>query len=85
MALLQAVAALVVVLGLVVLAGRGARRYWPGAAAAQDGTALRLRATLVLDSRRRIHLVETDRGAVLVLTGGGQDQLVRLNGPAERA
>jgi flagellar biogenesis protein FliO len=70
-----AVAALAAVLALIVLAGRIARARLP----AQQGTpALHLRASLALDARRRLHLLETAHGDVLVLTGGAQDRLLAL-------
>jgi flagellar biogenesis protein FliO len=72
---LQAGASLVAVLALVLLAGAAARKRWPGAAIPQDSHALRLRATLVLDARRRLYLVESPAGAALILTGGGRDQI----------
>lgn len=66
-------AALAAILALIVLAGRLARTRLMS----QSTTAaLRLRASLALDTRRRLHLVETDAGAVLVLTGGTRDQLL---------
>jgi flagellar biogenesis protein FliO len=72
-AMAEAAAALVAVLAMIVLAGRVAR----GRLGAAGGSpALRLRATLALDTRRRLHLVETDGGAVLVLTGGTGDQIL---------
>jgi flagellar biogenesis protein FliO len=69
----EAVAALVAVLAMIVLAGRVARLR---TGQAGGSPALRLRATLALDTRRRLHLVETDSGQVLVLTGGGSDRLL---------
>ncbi len=80
---MQAGLALAAVVGLVLLAGAGARRAWPGTAR-QDG-ALRVRASLALDGRRRLHLVESPGGQVLVLTGGAGDQMLVLppaGGPA---
>ncbi len=64
------------VLALVALAGWAARLRAIGSAAQLEAGALRLRATLALDTRRRLHLVETERGTVLVLVGGPQDLLV---------
>jgi flagellar biogenesis protein FliO len=78
MAELQAAASLVAVLAVVLLAGLAARRAWPGAVPAHDASALRLRATLALDARRRLHLVDTAQGAALVLTGGTADLIVLL-------
>ena len=76
--ILQAVASLAAVVACVALAGWAARRqlarggHVPGA----THPALRLRATLALDPRRRLHLVETDHGSALVLTGGTRDQIL---------
>ncbi len=74
----QAGAALCVVVALVLLAGRVARRRWPGAARPPEPGALRLRATLSLDARRRVHLLDAPGGAVLILTGGPNDALLTL-------
>ena len=75
---LQDGAALVTVIALVLLTGYAARRGAAAAALPPGSGLLRLRARLALDARRRLHLVETPCGAVLVLTGGGQDLLVTL-------
>ncbi len=75
---LQAGLSLAAVVGLVLLAGLAARRYrpaWPGSA---EPGALRLRATLAVDARRRLHLVDTPHGAALILTGGAGDCLAVL-------
>jgi hypothetical protein len=73
-----AVAALGVVIVLILLAGRAAR-LMPALRRADGGAAIRLRATLALDGRRRLHLVEADGHQALVLTGGGQDVLLAWN------
>jgi flagellar biogenesis protein FliO len=78
-AVAEAGAALAAVLAMIVLAGRLARH---GAGATAGTPALRLRATLALDTRRRLHLVETESGQVLVLTGGGSDRLLPWRGTA---
>ncbi len=83
MAVVQAGLALAAVVGLVLLAGAGARRAWPVQARGQDGM-LRLRGSLPLDARRRVHLLDTPGGLVLVLTGGTGDRMVVLP-PAARA
>ncbi len=74
----QAVAALCVVIALVMLAGLLARRAWPGARPPPGPNALRLRASLAVDGRRRLHLIEAPGAAVLVLTGGASDVLLAL-------
>ncbi len=80
----QAGLALAAVVVLVLLAGAGARRAWPGPARGQPG-ALRLCASLALDARRRVHLVETPAGLVLVLVGGTGDHMLVLAPPMGRA
>jgi flagellar biogenesis protein FliO len=72
--LLQAVASLAAVLALILLAGWAARRR--GLAPGTNPQALRLAATLALDTNRRLHLVQTEAGPVLVLTGGSADRLL---------
>ena len=74
--LAEVVAALLAVLAGVVLAGRVARARGFGMAAAVPG--LRLRGTLALDTRRRLHLVDINQTSVLVLTGGTHDQLLTV-------
>ena len=74
----QAGAALTVVVALVLLIGLVARRAWPGARPPPEPGALCLRATLALDARRRIHLLDAQGGAVLVLTGGATDTILAL-------
>jgi hypothetical protein len=81
MAFLQACISLGGVVALVLLAGVAARRFSAKAGLKQDPTACQLTATLTLDAKRRVHLLETRHGAVMVLTGGGADQLLML--PAE--
>ena len=71
---LQAAFSLAAVLALVLLTGWAARRRLP--AAGTDPSALRLAATLRLDAQRRLHLVETAGGQLLVLTGGGADRML---------
>jgi hypothetical protein len=65
-----------VVLALVALAGWAARLRAVSAGVHLEAGVLRLRATLALDAHRRLHLVETDRGTVLVLVGGTHDVMV---------
>jgi flagellar biogenesis protein FliO len=68
-------AALGVVVLMIVVAGRAARLL-PALRRADGNAAIRLRGTLALDARRRLHLVEVDGRHALVLTGGGQDVLL---------
>lgn len=42
----------------------------------QSTKALRLCETLPLDPKRRIHLLECDGNKLLVMTGGGSDQVI---------
>jgi len=72
--ILTAVAALAAVIAGILLAGRAAqqaRRIRPGA-----GRRLVLREALALDRTRRLHLVACDGRDLLLLTGGGADQVV---------
>jgi flagellar protein FliO/FliZ len=61
------------VVALVLLAGRLARR---AGLAPQGGGRLRIEETVALDARRRLVLVRCDGRALLLLTGGAQDQVV---------
>jgi len=73
--LLSALAALLIVLGLIWLASRGARiaGFTPRLA---KGRVLRVQDCIALDSRRRLHLVACGERDVLLLTGGGTDIVV---------
>jgi flagellar biogenesis protein FliO len=71
---MQAGASLAAVLALVLLAARIVRLR--GLAPGTDAHALHLAATLALDTRRRLHLVHTDDGDLLVLTGGANDNML---------
>ena len=75
--ILTAVLSLIVVVGLILGAGRIARAGFlnlkprlPG------GHRIALVQVLALDPRRRLHLVRCDNRHLLVLTGGGQDIVV---------
>ena len=70
---MTAAGALVAVAGLVLLAGHLARRA--GFAPSGAGR-LRMEAALALDARRRLVIVRCDGRALLLLTGGPQDQVV---------
>lgn len=71
---LTAAAALGAVLGIILLVGRGVRafRLTPNLA----GRRLRLRESLALDRTRRLQVVSCDGRDLLLLTGGGSDQVV---------
>ena len=73
-AVLTAGAALGAVLGIIVLAGRGARMLRLAKPAA--GRRIVLREALALDRTRRLQLVACDGRELLVLTGGGTDQFM---------
>ncbi len=77
-ALLQAIlttgAALGAVVGLIVLAGRGARML--RLARPSAGRRIVLREALALDRTRRLHLVACDGRELLLLTGGQTEQVV---------
>jgi flagellar protein FliO/FliZ len=73
-AILTAGAALGAVLGIIVLAGRGARML--RLAQPTVGRRLILREALALDRTRRLHLVACDGRELLLMTGGGTDQFV---------
>jgi flagellar protein FliO/FliZ len=71
---MTAAAALIAVVALILLAGRLARRA--GLAPRAGNCRLRLEEALPLDARRRLLLVRCDGRALLLLTGGAQDQVV---------
>lgn len=73
-AILTAGAALGAVLGIIVLAGRGARML--RLARPTTGRRLILGEALTLDRTRRLQLVTCDGRDLLLLTGGGTDQVV---------
>lgn len=73
-AILTAAAALGAVLGIIVLAGRGARMLRLARPIA--ARRLTLLEALPLDRTRRLHLVACDGRELLLLTGGGTDQVV---------
>ena len=82
--ILLAVGALVLVLGLILLAQRAARLSGLVPRAAGGGR-LALVEAVALDPRRRLALVRCDDRHVLVLTGGTQDVVVGWVEPAPAA
>lgn len=70
---ITAAASLAGVVALILLAGRLARRT---GLAPQGNGRLRVEETIALDARRRLLLVRCDGRALLLLTGGAQDQVV---------
>lgn len=70
---ITAAAALAGVVALILLAGRLAQR---AGLAPQASGRLRVEETVALDARRRLVLVRCDGRALLLLTGGAQDQVV---------
>lgn len=77
--LISPVAALAGVIALVLLAARWARSS--GLAPAGAGRRLTLLDTLAIDRARRLTLVRCDGREVLLLVGGGRDQVI-WSGPA---
>lgn len=73
MGVITAIGALGAVLALILLAGRLARR---AGIAPPSGGRLRLEESLAIDARRRLVLIRCDERGLLLLTGGGQDQVV---------
>ena len=69
--LFRAAASLAAVVVMAMLAGRLLRGRL--SLPSQQPGALCLRTTLALDTRRRLHLVDTEAGTVLILTGGATD------------
>jgi len=72
--ILTAAAALGAVLGIIVLAGRGARMLRLNRPT--TGRRLVLSEALALDRTRRLQLVLCDGRELLLLTGGSADQVV---------
>ncbi|MBR0649327.1 hypothetical protein GXW78_06615 [Roseomonas terrae] len=70
---ITAAGALIGVLALILLAGNLARRT---GLAPRPGTRLHIEETIALDARRRLVLVRCDGRALLLMTGGAQDQVV---------
>ncbi len=77
--ILMAGAALGAVLGIIVLAGRGARML--RLARPVTGRRLALREVLPLDRTRRLHLVSCDGREFLLLLGANTEQVVARLGP----
>lgn len=74
---LIAAAALAGVVALLLLLGRAARAFGLGGAAPRGGPRrLVLQDSLAIDPKRRLVLVRCDGRDVLLLTGGGADQVV---------
>ncbi len=74
---LLAAAALAGVVALLLLLGRAARAFGLGTAAPRGGPKrLVLQDCLAIDPKRRLVLVRCDGRDVLLLTGGGADQVV---------
>ena len=82
--ILSAIAALLAVLILIWLAGRMARVGGLARRPASGGS-LAVQDVLVLDARRRLHLIRCEERRVLVLTGGAQDVVVGWLEPGDRA
>jgi flagellar protein FliO/FliZ len=72
---LTAAVTLVAVLALIWLAGRAAR-FGGLARRPASGSHLSVQDVLVLDARRRLYLIECQDKRVLLLTGGGGQDVV---------
>ena len=70
---ITAAVALAGVVALILLAGRFARR---AGLAPQGRGRLKVEESVSLDARRRLLLVRCDGRALLLLTGGTQDQVI---------
>jgi len=74
---LLAAAALAGLVALLLLLGRAARRFGLAQTAPRIGPRrLAVQESLALDPRRRLLLVRCDGREVVLLTGGGGDQVV---------
>ncbi|MGH3184580.1 MAG: hypothetical protein ACRDOE_22115 [Streptosporangiaceae bacterium] len=71
-----AVAALIVVLALIWIAGRMARLTGLATRPSHAGRILMIQDSIAIDSRRRLSLVRCADRQVLILTGAGQDLVV---------
>jgi flagellar protein FliO/FliZ len=72
-AALTALAALLAVVGALLLAGRAARAAGLGT---RPGRRLAVEETLALDGRRRVTLLRCEDRHLLLLTGGAQEVLL---------
>ncbi|WP_419898086.1 hypothetical protein [Roseomonas sp. USHLN139] len=86
---MTALAALILVLALVLLAARAARRFGlaPGMPGPPRGADRRLMLveSLALDTRRRLLLLRCDGRELLLVTGGPQDLFLQELPPATAA
>ncbi len=80
--ILSAIAALLAVLALVWLTGRLAR-FGGMARRPVNGGLLTVQDVLVLDARRRLHLIKCHDRLLLLLTGGSQDVVIGWIEPRE--
>jgi flagellar protein FliO/FliZ len=75
--ILTAVVSLILVLGLILGAGRIARAgFFNLRPRPPGGDRIALVQVLALDPRRRLHLVRCDGRHLLLLTGGGADLVI---------
>ncbi len=81
--ILSAIAALAAVLGLIWFTGRMAR-FGGLARRPRAGSLLAVEDVLVLDARRRLHLITCGERRLLLLTGGAQDVVVGWLEPGAR-
>lgn len=73
--ILSALGVLAGIVGLVLIAGRVVSRL-PLTAKFGAGRILVLRESIVLDPRRRVHLLQCGQRQVVLLTGGSQDIII---------
>lgn len=78
--LVPTLAALIAVLGLILIAGRLVRSTGVGRPRtlqrAAEGQTLSVLDTLMLDRSRRLHVIGWDGRSLILLTGGPTDQIV---------
>jgi flagellar protein FliO/FliZ len=80
--LATAMAALLGIVGLILLIGR-ALRFTSFTRRPPSGRLLVVKDSIALDARRRLHLVQLGDRMVLLLTGGGSDVVVGwMDGPS---
>ena len=73
--ILTGVSSLAAIVAFIVLITRFLRHRLM-AAAGHPNRSLKLCETLAIDPKRRVHLLECEGNRVLLLTGGGQDQIL---------
>ena len=72
---ISAIGVLAGVIGLALIAGRVIASF-PFKTQGGAGRTLRVRESVALDPRRRVHLLQCGQRQVILLTGGSQDVVV---------